>query len=365
MPLPFGQRLNGLRSRLAESAIDAALVTTPSSIAYYTGLRFDPMERFAGLWITARDSVLFVPELDAGKAEAAQGVDRIVPLPDGKPPLEALRRECRASPESCGIEKEAVSWKLAERLLGLWPDAEFVDIGNIVQAMRGRKTREEAELVRKAALTGDVALEAALAAFRPGMTEREMADEIDRQVRLVGGEGNAFATTVLAGARSAFPHGETGQRAIREGDFLLVDMGVSCQGYLSDMTRTFLVGQGTPDQERIYETVREANRRAIDAVRLGEPLSSVDEAARAWIRQAGFGGLFPHRVGHGLGVDIHEPPSVHGWNEQLIVPGLLFTIEPGIYAPGIGGVRIEDDVYVNEAGVVETLTGFPKTLRRL
>ncbi len=363
---PYETRLNRLRSKLEQNAIDAALVMTPSSVAYFTGFRSDPMERFMALWLTAEGgAVLFVPELDALKAESARGIDRIVPLPDGRPPLESLRRECSKQPECCGIEKDAVSWTMAEMLLEVWPDTEFADIGEPIQAMRGRKTRAEADLVKRAAAIGDNALETALGNFRRGMTESELAEEIDRQIRLGGGEGSAFATTVLAGVRSAFPHGETGKHAILEGGFLLVDMGVSYQGYLSDMTRTFIVGQGTPEQERIYQTVKEANRRAIAAVRLGEPLSSVDEAARSWINKAGYGSYFPHRVGHGLGVDIHEPPSIHGWNGQPIVPGMLFTIEPGIYAAGAGGVRIEDDVYVDDQGNVETLTGFQKELRRL
>ncbi|MFD0671420.1 M24 family metallopeptidase [Cohnella sp. GCM10027633] len=366
MPLPYETRMKRLLRKLEENAIEAALVTTPSSIAYYTGFKSDPMERFLALWIGADGkATLFVPELDALKAEGAQGIDRLAAIPDGKPPLELLKGASKIAPECCGIEKDAVSWQLAERLIALWPETEFVDIGESVREMRGRKTREEADCARAAARIADQALEAAIRAFKRGMRERELAEEIDRQVRLAGGEGNAFLTTVLGGKRTAYPHGETGLHPIGEGDFLLVDMGVASQGYLSDMTRTFLVGEGTEEQARIYETVREASRRAIDAVRAGEPLAGIDEAARSWIRQSGYGGYFPHRVGHGLGMEVHEPPSIHGWNEELIVPGMLFTIEPGIYVPGIGGVRIEDDVYVNESGLAELLTGFPKRLIRL
>ncbi|WP_158602280.1 M24 family metallopeptidase [Cohnella endophytica] len=366
MTLPYGHRMKRLRGWLEANAIDAAIVTMPSSIAYLTGFRSDPMERFLALWIAdGGETTLFVPELDALKSEGAIGVDRLVPIPDGKPPLELLRNSCKTEPVCMGIEKDAVSWKLAEELFASWQEAEFVDIGDEIREMRGRKTREEADFAKEAASIADAALEAALTTFIRGMKERELAEEIDRQIRLKGGAGNAFATTVLGGIRSAYPHGETGLHAISEGEFLLVDMGASCHGYLSDMTRTFIVGEGSAEQERMYETVKEANRRAIAAVRPEEPLSSVDKAARSWIDQQGYGSYFPHRVGHGLGVDIHEPPSIHGWNNRPIVQGMLFTIEPGIYVPGIGGVRIEDDLYVNDQGITEQLTGFPKELRRL
>jgi Xaa-Pro dipeptidase len=208
-------------------------------------------------------------------------------------------------------------------------------------------------------------VEAAVKDLRTGMTERDVAEKILLHTRLCGGDGPAFAPTVLAGVRSGLPHGETGDTPIREGDFLLVDMGVSYGNYLSDMTRTFLIGEGTKEQERIYETVKEANRRAIAAIRPGVPLSEIDDAARSWIASRGYGDRFIHRVGHGLGMAIHEDPSIHGRNSDVVSPGMLFTIEPGIYVPGIGGVRIEDDLYVNDLGETERLTDFSRELRRL
>ncbi|WP_138752174.1 M24 family metallopeptidase [Paenibacillus sinopodophylli] len=362
----YRNRRNVLQEKLAKRAIEAALVISPASIAYLTGFRSDPMERFMALWIKADGTTtLFVPQLDETKAGAVQGIDRLVPIPDGRPATEALREACGGEPKCCGVEKDALTWKTAEQLAELWPNTEFVDIGEVVGQIRGRKTRAEADLVKTAAGFADTALEAALGHFRRGMKERELAEEIDRQIVQAGGTGSAFKTTVLGGKRSALPHGETGDYAIVEGDILLVDMGVIHEGYLSDMTRTFLVGQGTAEQEKIHETVLEANRRAIAALQTGAPLASVDEAARSWIRSCGYGDYFPHRVGHGLGTEIHEPPFVHGWNEQLVTTGLLITIEPGIYIPGVGGIRIEDDLYVNENGFVEQLTGFSKQLRRL
>ncbi len=355
-----------LLEKLDGRGIGAFLVVSPASIAYLTGFRSDPMERFMALWIEADGTtILFVPALDETKAALAQGIDRLVPIPDGKQATEALRETCGSEPMRCGIEKETLSWQTAEQLFRLWPSTEFVDIGSDIGQLRGRKTREEADLVKAAAEMADAALEAALGTFRRGMRERELAEEIERQIVLAGGDGPAFKTTVLGGERSALPHGESGDYAIVDGDWLLVDMGASYEGYLSDMTRTFFVGSGTPEHKRIYETVKEANRRAIAALLPGAALASVDEAARSWIREQGYGDRFPHRVGHGLGTEIHEPPSVHGWNEQPVTAGMLLTIEPGIYIPGFGGVRIEDDLYVNDDGSVEQLTGFSKEWRTL
>lgn len=362
----YRNRRSLLLEKLERRAIEGTIVISPASIAYLTGFRSDPMERFMALWIkTDGTTILYVPELDKTKASMVQGIDKLVPIPDGKPATEALMENCGGEPNRCGIEKETLTWKTAEELIALWPNTEFVDIGVDIGQLRGRKTRAEADLVKAAAGFADAALEAALGFFRRRMKENELAEEIDRQIVLAGGDGPAFKTTVLGGERSALPHGETSEYVIVEGDILLVDMGVVHKGYLSDMTRTFLVGQGTAEQERIYETVLEANRRAIAALHPGAPLASVDEAARSWIKSRGYGERFPHRVGHGLGMEIHEPPSVHGWNEQPIASGMLLTIEPGIYIPGLGGVRIEDDLYVDEDGFVEQLTRFPKQLIRL
>jgi Xaa-Pro dipeptidase len=366
MLMALQRRLDQFRDRLKARKLEAALLTLPTTLKYLTGFHSDPMERFLGLWVPVEgETVLFVPELDAAKAQKAAGISRLLSLADGESPYTVLLRECGKGPLRCGVEKKALSWHIGEQLALMWPGTDFQDVGGELQALRGRKTREEADKAAKAAKIADDAIGAALESFRLGMSEREMAEEIDRQIRIYGGAGPAFTTTVLAGARSALPHGETSDTPISDGDFLLIDMGARFDDYLSDMTRTFLVGKGTHEQERIYETVREASKRAVAAVRLGTPLYKVDEAARAWITDQGYGQLFIHRVGHGLGLDIHEEPSIHGRNRDLIAPGMLFTIEPGIYMPGIGGVRIEDDIYVNESGEVEQLTCFPSELRRL
>ena len=362
----YAQRVSALRERLSAGGWEAALLTSPAAICYLTGFRTDPMERFLGLWVAAgRQAVLLVPQLDEGKADSAAAGLRKVVVPDEWSPQEALRQACGTCSSRLGVDKRALSWHLAEQLQSLWPDAALGDIGPVIRRMMGSKSREEADCVRQAARVADRALEAALGAFREGMREWELAEEIVRQIRRAGGEGPAFGPTVVSGRKTALPHAQTGDEPIRAGDLLIVDMGVTCRHYASDMTRTFLVGAGNAEQTRLYETVLEANRRAVDAVRPGVPLADIDAAARRVIEASGCGRHFIHRVGHGLGMDIHEEPSIHGRNRDVVLPGMLFTVEPGIYVPGVGGVRIEDDVYVRDSGETELLTAFPRELRRL
>ncbi|MOA18746.1 putative peptidase [compost metagenome] len=166
---------------------------------------------------------------------------------------------------------------------------------------------------------------------------------------------------MLSGEKTALPHGVPGTRILRHGDLVMFDIGVYADGYASDITRTFALGELTKEQVNIYNTVLEANKAAIRAINPGVTFASIDKAARDVIEEAGYGSYFIHRLGHGLGIDVHEFPSVHGKNDTLLSEGNVFTVEPGIYVPGVGGVRIEDDCLVTADGV-EVLTSYPKEL---
>lgn len=194
------------------------------------------------------------------------------------------------------------------------------------------------------------------------MTELTVKALLEFELKRLGAEQMAFDTLVLSGQNSALPHGVSSDKQIEQGDFLLFDFGVYVEQYCSDITRTFIVGEASVEQKLIYETVRKANEAAIAVVQTGALLKDVDLAAREVIEQAGYGQYFTHRVGHGMGLDVHEAPSVHHENEREIERGLLFTIEPGIYIPGMGGVRIEDDIYVGSDGTVDVLTSYTKEL---
>lgn len=364
----YSVRRDALR-RLVErhSPADYAVLTSPVSVNYFTGFLTNPYERFLALVmpISGGDAALVVPALDLAAAEAAAAVDRLIPVEDTEDPMEKLRTVIPPGKHVLGIEKRAMSVHRCESISSAYGSGVFADIGRQIDSLRQRKSKEEIGLVRQAASLTDRVLEEAVRLVRPGMAELELAAEIEYRIRTSGAQGPAFPTTVLGGRRSALPHGHSGDYRFQENDFVLIDMGLTVNGYCSDITRTFLLGEGSPRQADMYETVREAHRLAVAAAAAGTELGEIDRAARGHIDSRGYGAFFPHRVGHGLGLEVHEEPSVHGSNRDRVEPGWLFTIEPGIYVPELGGVRIEDDVWIGADGQADVLTGFPRELRRL
>jgi Xaa-Pro aminopeptidase len=197
--------------------------------------------------------------------------------------------------------------------------------------------------------------------LRPEMTEKEAADELEHQFRLFGAKNASFPSIVAVGARAALPHATPTRKRIGDDDFVLVDWGANEGLYCSDLTRVLVTGKMSPKFEKIYHVVLEAQTRAIAAVRPGVLAHDVDNVARSWIAKAGFGRRFRHGLGHGLGLLVHEGPRLAVKNQTILKPGMVVTVEPGIYLPGWGGIRIEDDVLVTRTGH-EVLTGSPKRL---
>jgi Xaa-Pro dipeptidase len=249
-----------------------------------------------------------------------------------------------------------------EQLQTVFGDARSVAAEDLMLGLRLRKDEAEIAIMKKAAEIADKAVAAGIAAIEVGKTEAELVTLIESTMKELGASGPSFSTMVLAGDNSALPHGVPGNRKIQEGDFVLFDLGAVYEGYCSDITRTVVVGEPSDEQVLIYETVLAANLAGIAAAKPGLPALVVDIAARETITQLGYGEYFTHRVGHGLGIEIHEFPSMHSENTTEMVPGMTFTIEPGVYVPGVGGVRIEDDIVVTESGV-EILTSYPKELQ--
>jgi len=219
--------------------------------------------------------------------------------------------------------------------------------------------------MQRGALIAERALEAALPLIRAGMTERELAAELGLQLHRAGSEPEgAFHPVVATGPNSALPHATPGDRPLQPGDLLIVDWRARTQGYISDLTRPFAVGELEPELAAVHAVVQQANQAGVQAVRPGVPCSAIDRAARQVIEAAGYGERFIHRTGHGLGLETHEPPYIRQDNDSLLEPGMTFTVEPGIYLPGRGGVRVEDDVVVSERGG-RSLSGFARELRQV
>jgi Xaa-Pro dipeptidase len=367
MSRSYEMRINQVKSYMREHNIEAALVTSPTNVYFFTGFFSDPHERFMALLIDLREDFtqLIVPSLDQEAAEGVSFVKNIVPVEDTEDPYQLLGSIIGSGLREIAIEKSQINLLQYERLTSIFADINLVNLESFIAQLRLNKSPEDIKIVKHAVKVAERVLEHGVKKAKLGMTELELAAELEFQMKVLGADRPAFATTVLAGSRTALPHGKPSTYKIQHGDFLLFDLGVFINGYCSDITRTFMVGEASAKQSEIYQTVLAANERAIEAVKLGESLREVDLAAREWIEAKGYGPYFIHRVGHGLGLEIHEPPSVHALNESKITPGLLFTIEPGIYVPEIGGVRIEDDIYVHADGQVEVLTTYPKELKNL
>jgi Xaa-Pro aminopeptidase len=262
------------------------------------------------------------------------------------------RKISRLAVDSLGVE----AWR---NLTKEFPGVEVN--GAYVWALRTVKDKEEIELMRKAGELTSAGMAAASESVRAGVKEYEVAAEIEYAMRKRGAGPTAFESIVASGLCSAFPHGGCTGREIRVGDLVVVDIGATYNYYCSDMTRTFVAGKATPKQQRIYDAVKAAHDNAFDAVNAGLAVADLDATARKFICDAGFGEYFVHRLGHGVGLEVHEPPSMGALSKERLVVGNVVTDEPGIYIPGFGGVRIEDTVLVGKDGG-EKLTSGPYCL---
>ena len=234
----------------------------------------------------------------------------------------------------------------------------------LVETLRLTKDDDELAIMREAALLGCKLFEHILAYLRPGLREIDVAAELEHQARILGAEGMSFETIVASGERSAMPHGRATTEQLPRRGFMTLDFGVILKGYCSDMTRTVHFGTPKPSERRVYESVLEAQEAAVAAVASGVSGGEVDEAARSILRQAGLAEAFSHSTGHGVGLEIHEPPRVGASQSARLLPGMVVTVEPGVYLEGQFGIRIEDMVAVTRSGG-EVLTPSPKALIEL
>lgn len=363
----YTERFAAIQEWLRQTNRAAGLVTAPVSLKYLTGWS-NPSKRFAGLVIPASgEPVLIVPTLEMGEARHS-AVATLKNWTDGENPFALLAEVLTATGAQgrpIAVEKEALTLLVYERMtagLGITPGALLEQVGDltpVISALRECKSEAEVAFMQRAADVLNPALDAAIKAIKPGITERQLAAVIEEAMKQAGAQGVAFETHVLFGANSALPHGTPGDRVLEDGQVVLMDFGAMYQGYRSDITRTVCCGEWSAQMARVYDTVLAANQAAIAAVKPGVPLGEIDRAARRVIEEAGYGEYFIHRTGHGLGLEVHEEPYVVGGNEKLLKPGHVVTIEPGIYLPGVGGVRIEDDVVVTETGC-RVLTSWTK-----
>lgn len=258
----------------------------------------------------------------------------------------------KSSVDSLPIE----SWRALAKAVG--GEEKLQSANNLIRDLRKIKDEKEIELIRKACKLADIGINTAAETIRPGVKEKEVAAEIEYAMRMAGSDGVAFETIVASGYCCAYPHGTFLEKIIQEGDFVVVDLGAIYKNYRSDITRTFIAGKASNKQMRIYQTVKSAQQKAYESIKQGILGSEVDLAARRVIEAAGFGEFFVHNLGHGVGLDIHEAPILSPESKDILEKGNVVTIEPGIYVPGFGGVRIEDTVLITQS-TVEKLTTSP------
>ena len=275
----------------------------------------------------------------------------------------ALQAVERRKLKRVGFEASQLSFEQHKAMASQLPSGfALKPTSRLVEELRLVKTVEEIALIRRSVLTNSSAFEAVVQQIRPGMTENDVAAELDYQMRKRGAEGPAFETIVASGARTALPHARPTLKTLNPNDLILIDVGACQDGYMSDMTRMLFLGKPDKKVRAMYAAVRDAQLAAIGAVREGAATRKVDRAARSVLQGAGLDRAFVHSTGHGLGLEIHEAPRVGKKDKTKLKAGMVITIEPGAYVEGVGGMRIEDTVLVTSAGC-EVLTPTSKDLR--
>jgi Xaa-Pro aminopeptidase len=353
-------RQAALRERLAAGELDGLAVTHLANIRYLTGFTGS-----SGILFVLEATTILVTDFryeaqapaevgEAARVEIAPADlwDRVAKLLGGGP-VRAL-----------GFEEDAATFATVRRARQAVPGVELRPVGGLVEQLRARKSAGEIVAIREAAQLAGEAFEATTGAVRAGVTEREVAAVLERELRVRGSEWHPFPTIVASGPRSALPHARTSGRAIEPGDFVLLDFGAQVDGYCADLTRMLVAGRADERQRAIYDVVREAQQRALAGIRAGMSGREADQLARGLLEARGYGAAFGHSLGHGLGLEVHEEPRVSRANQEPLPEDAVVTIEPGVYFVGWGGVRLEDDVRLTGAGA-ELLSDGRTELREL
>jgi Xaa-Pro aminopeptidase len=326
--------------------LDGLLVTHLPNIRYLTGFTGS-----AALLLLRREASILISDFRyAAQAPAEVGPAATVEI-DPRSVWERLGRVLEAAPaETLGIEAHAVSVRDAERISAL-TRARIVPTTELIERQRATKSPEEVAAIRAAAELAQESLAEVLPGVRAGQTELEVGSALEATLRRKGSEWHPFPTIVASGPRSALPHARTSGRTIVAGELLLIDFGAQVDGYCADLTRTVVVGARADERQRmVHDLVQSAQRRAIEHLRPGMSAGEADALAREVIASRGFGDAFGHSLGHGLGLEVHEAPRVAANSDALLPPHAVVTVEPGVYFPGWGGIRLEDDVYLSPDG---------------
>lgn len=362
----FSIRQEKLSSAMQSAGLNAVVLNPGATLVYLTGLHFHLMERPVVAFFSPNQPVtLVIPELEAAKTTELPFPARVFLYGEEPNTWSDIFRQAMQTVElegNIGVEPTRLRFLELQLIQSTEPEARYISAEKTIADLRLHKDEAELSLMRKAVEIAQRALQNTLPVVRPGLTEREIAAELTLQLLRAGSDSEIpFSPIVSGGPNSANPHATPTDRPLRVGDLLLFDWGAFFQGYCSDLTRTFAIGEIDPEYKKIAAIVKEANEAGRAAAQPGVPAENVDKAARDVIESAGYGKYFHHRTGHGLGMEGHETPYMRAGNKQLLEPGMTFTVEPGIYLFGRNGVRIEDNVVITEDGS-ETLSSLPREL---
>jgi Xaa-Pro aminopeptidase len=336
------EKLQKLRDRFDDLGIDGILITSSYNRRYisnFTGT--------SGVVLVSKEKAIFITdfryvEQAANQCQGFEIVKHIGTI------IEEIADQVKAlGIKKLGFEQDYVTYashKSYEQMI----EAQLVPVSGLIEKLRLIKTDAEIKILKEAADIADAAFKHIIDFIRPGVTELEVSNELEFFMRSAGATSSSFDTIVASGQRSALPHGVATEKVIEKGDFVTLDYGAYYKGYVSDITRTVAVGSAEPKLKEIYEIVQEAQQRGLDGVKPGMSGKEADALTRDYISKMGYGEYFGHSTGHGIGLEVHEGPNLSSRSDIILKPGMVVTVEPGIYIPGLGGVRIEDDTFITK-----------------
>lgn len=354
------ERIKRLRKKLDQENLDLLLVTALPNIRYlcgYTGSN--------GILLVSKDKAVFLTDFRYKEQVKKEVKGAEIKIPQRElfstlPEIGLLKgKRIKA-----GFEEKYLTFQLYQRLKTLLPQVLWVPTENLVESLLVTKDEEEIKKIKKAADISAKAYQEILPFFRPGTKELDIAAELEYRIRRNGGSGSAFEPIVASGLRSAMPHARASSKTLKKGEFVTLDFGASYDGYVCDITRTVVLGNATPRQKKIYNLVLKAQTRAVESARSGMKGFELDKVGRDIIKKAGYQKYFGHGLGHGIGLLVHDSPGINTKSQEVLKPGMVITIEPGVYIPGWGGVRIEDDVLITRNGC-KVLTQIERELLEL
>ncbi len=356
---PYAERLKSIRKILDLNQLDGILFNSLENIRYFCGFTGSD----GALIITQKESFFLTDSRYWTQSEEEVRGSKIVHYRKKMEGILSLLLDLKLG--KTGFESAFLPFSahhfLTERLA---PEARLIPLEEEIKNIRALKDRQELALLGTCIEIASKAYLEVLESLKEGIVETEAALEMEWSMKRKGAEALAFDTILASGNRSALPHGKAGSKTVEKGDFVLIDFGSQFRGYHSDQTRTVVCGSASSEQRKIYQIVKEAHDKAIEQIRPGIPIGEVDGAARDYIRNEGYGEYFGHGLGHGIGLAVHEDPVINSENKGLLQEGMVFTVEPGIYIPDWGGVRIEDMVLVTSHGA-ELLTYLPTELKEI